>query len=134
MFLGIKYLDWNMAISFIYELLFLFVDEYEVFQGRHFIRSACILFDFPVTLYIFNHRILHSFSKSHRMTTFRIMGQCCFIRTLCIFDDEAHFDALIPLKAARTWKESPVTPNSIPTFFKNFEKRRKKRRKIFGKG
>ena len=68
------------------------------------------------------------------MTKFRIMVQCRFIWTLCIFDDKAHFDALFPLKAARTWKESPVTPNSIPSFFKNFEKRRKRRRKIFGIG
>ena len=62
------------------------------------------------------------------------MVQSQFTRTLCVFDDETHFDNPIPLLVARTWKESPVTPNSIPTFFKNFEKRRKKRRKIFGIG
>ena len=62
MFSGIKYLEWNMAISFIYKLLFLFVDEDEVLQGRHFIRSACILFDFPVTFYIFNRIFLTIFT------------------------------------------------------------------------
>ena len=68
------------------------------------------------------------------MTKFWIILQSRFIRTICIFHDKAHFDALIPFKGARTWKESPVTPNSIPSFFKNFEKRRKRRRKIFGIG
>ena len=49
------------------------------------------------------------------MTKFRIMVQCRIIRKLCVFDDKGHFDAFISLKAARTWKESHVTQNSIPS-------------------
>ena len=45
---GIKYLEWNMARSFIYKLPFLFVDKDAILQGRHF-RNACISFDFLVT-------------------------------------------------------------------------------------
>ena len=77
---------------------------------------------------------MYNSHRPHRMTKFRITVQSQFIRTLCVLDDETHFVNPIPLKAARTWKESPVTPNSILTFFKNFEKRKKKRRKIFGIG
>ena len=119
MFSEIKYLEWNMESSLIYKLLFLFVDEEEVLLGHNFIRSACILFDFVscnlIYLQPYISDYIHSFLRSHRMTKFRIMVQCRFIRKLCVFDDKAHFNAFISKKAARTWKESSVTQNSIPS-------------------